>query len=176
MTFLGPGGFTKDEIAFGDVGVGFIALLAGIFVGGILYARFGFKYSVMISLILIAGLGILVSLFWLRWAIPCNCRRSRLVSENFSSGIRGTVVVAYLSALCNLSFPATPIRTLVRRGRDRRPVPHRHYGGGLHRNLWLRPSSIYSPPCSRCRASSSIGLCSARDSSNVLIGSAATKL
>src|SRR5437867_1792456 len=32
-------GFTKDEIAFGDVGVGFVALLAGIFAGGILYAR-----------------------------------------------------------------------------------------------------------------------------------------
>src|SRR3546814_3122846 len=47
-------GFTKDEILVGDVWVGFIALLAGIFVGGWLYARLGMKRSVMISLILMA--------------------------------------------------------------------------------------------------------------------------
>src|SRR3546814_4120894 len=32
-------GFSKSEILIGDVWVGFIALLAGIFVGGALYAR-----------------------------------------------------------------------------------------------------------------------------------------
>ncbi|TMH62195.1 MAG: AmpG family muropeptide MFS transporter, partial [Betaproteobacteria bacterium] len=47
-------GFTNDEIAFYDVGVGFIALLIGIFIGGILYARLGMKRSVFISLILMA--------------------------------------------------------------------------------------------------------------------------
>src|SRR5213075_2944362 len=47
-------GFTNDEIAFYDVGVGFIALLIGIFVGGILYERLGMKRSVFISLILMA--------------------------------------------------------------------------------------------------------------------------
>jgi PAT family beta-lactamase induction signal transducer AmpG len=47
-------GFTNDEIAFYDVGVGFIALLAGVFVGGILYARLGMKRSVLISLVLMA--------------------------------------------------------------------------------------------------------------------------
>src|SRR6185295_1533484 len=31
-------GFTNDEVAFYDVGVGFVALLLGIFVGGIMYA------------------------------------------------------------------------------------------------------------------------------------------
>ena len=47
-------GFTNDEVAFYDVGVGFVALLIGIFVGGILYARLGMKRSVLISLILMA--------------------------------------------------------------------------------------------------------------------------
>ncbi len=32
-------GFSKDEIAFYDVGVGFWALLVGVFVGGVIYAR-----------------------------------------------------------------------------------------------------------------------------------------
>jgi PAT family beta-lactamase induction signal transducer AmpG len=38
-------GFSNDEVAFYDIGVGFVALLAGIFVGGILYARLGAQYS-----------------------------------------------------------------------------------------------------------------------------------
>src|SRR4029078_2013234 len=38
-------GFTNDEVAFYDVGIGFAALLAGIFVGGILYERLRSKGS-----------------------------------------------------------------------------------------------------------------------------------
>ncbi len=45
-------GFTNDEIAIYDVGVGFWAYLIGIFVGGILYAQIGMKRSVLISLVL----------------------------------------------------------------------------------------------------------------------------
>jgi PAT family beta-lactamase induction signal transducer AmpG len=47
-------GFTNDEIAIYDVGVGFWAYLIGIFIGGILYAQLGMKRSVLISLILMA--------------------------------------------------------------------------------------------------------------------------
>src|SRR3546814_11238315 len=46
-------GYTNDEIAFYDVGLGFWALLAGVFVGGIVYARLGMKRSVLLSLFLI---------------------------------------------------------------------------------------------------------------------------
>src|SRR3546814_1442614 len=44
-------GYTNDEIAFYDVGLGFWALLAGVFVGGIVYARLGMKRSVLLSLV-----------------------------------------------------------------------------------------------------------------------------
>src|SRR5687767_8767021 len=47
-------GFTNDEVAFYDVGIGFVALLIGIFVGGVLYARLGMKRSVLVSLVLMA--------------------------------------------------------------------------------------------------------------------------
>ncbi|OYW21286.1 MAG: MFS transporter [Sphingomonas sp. 12-62-6] len=47
-------GFTNDEIAIYDVGVGFWAYLIGIFVGGAIYARIGMKQSVLWSLILMA--------------------------------------------------------------------------------------------------------------------------
>jgi len=104
-------GFTKDEIAFGDVGVGFAALLAGIFVGGILYARFGLKYSVMISLILMAVSNISFA-FLAAMGHSMPMLAFTIGFENFSSGIGGVVVVAYLSALCNLSFTATQFALL----------------------------------------------------------------
>src|SRR3546814_11343820 len=84
-------GFTKDEILVGDVWVGFIALLAGIFVGGWLYARLGMKRSVMISLILMAVSNLSFaalaaaghSMPWLALTIGF---------ENFASGIGGVEI------------------------------------------------------------------------------------
>ncbi len=104
-------GFTKAEILAGDVWVGFFALLAGIFVGGVLYTRLGMQRSVLISLILMAvsnlsfaGLAqIGHSMGALAFAIGF---------ENFASGIGGVTVVAYLSALCNLRFTATQFALL----------------------------------------------------------------
>lgn len=104
-------GFTKSEILIGDVWVGFAALMLGIFVGGILYARLGMKQSVLISLILMAVSN-------LSFALLAGVGHSMPVLaftvgfENFASGIGGVVVVAYLSALCNLAFTATQFALL----------------------------------------------------------------
>ena len=99
-------GFTNDEIAFYDVGVGFVALLVGIFVGGVLYARLGMKRSVLISLVLMAVSNL--SFAALAAAGHTNIGMASAVAfENFASGIGGVTVVAYLSALCNLRFTAT---------------------------------------------------------------------
>ncbi|HEX8215817.1 MAG TPA: MFS transporter [Allosphingosinicella sp.] len=99
-------GFTKDQVAFYDVGVGFIALLVGVFVGGILYSRLGMKRSVLISLVLMAvsnfGFAALALIGRENWAMAAV-----MGFENFASGIGGVTVVAYLSALCNLRFTAT---------------------------------------------------------------------
>jgi PAT family beta-lactamase induction signal transducer AmpG len=99
-------GYTNDEIAFYDVGVGFVALLAGVFVGGILYATLGMKRSVLISLVLMAvsnfGFALIAT------AGHTNLGMGAVMGfENFASGIGGVTVVAYLSALCNLRFTAT---------------------------------------------------------------------
>jgi PAT family beta-lactamase induction signal transducer AmpG len=99
-------GFTNDEVAFYDVGVGFVALLAGIFVGGILYERLGMKRSVLLSLILMAASNL--SFAALAAAGHSNSGMAAAIGfENFASGIGGVTVVAYLSALCNLRFTAT---------------------------------------------------------------------
>ena len=98
-------GFTKPEIAFYDVTMGTVALLIGVFIGGILYARLGLKRSVMISLLLMAisNLGFAV----LAASGHDNIVMASVVGfENFASGIGGVCVVAYFSALCDLRFTA----------------------------------------------------------------------
>jgi MFS transporter, PAT family, beta-lactamase induction signal transducer AmpG len=99
-------GFSNDEVAFYDVGVGFAALLAGVFAGGILYGRLGMKRSVLISLVLMAvsnfGFAALAALGHSTLGMA-----AAVGFENFASGIGGVTVVAYLSALCNLRFTAS---------------------------------------------------------------------
>ncbi len=99
-------GYTNDEIALYDVGLGFWALLIGVFVGGMLYARMGMKRSVLLSLVLMAVSNF--SFAGLAAAGHSNWGMAGAIGfENFASGIGGVCVVAYLSALCNLKFTAT---------------------------------------------------------------------
>ena len=99
-------GFSNEEIAFYDVGFGFIAFLLGIFFGGLLFSRLGLKRSVFISLILMAVSNF--SFAALALIGKSNLGMAAAVGfENFASGIGGVTVVAYLSALCNLRFTAT---------------------------------------------------------------------
>ncbi|MDP9422678.1 MAG: MFS transporter [Pseudomonadota bacterium] len=99
-------GYSNDEIAIWDVGVGFWAYLIGIFVGGVLYAKMGMKRSVLVSLIL---MGVSNATFaFLAMAGKTNLGLAACIGfENFASGIGGVVVVAYFSALCNLQFTAS---------------------------------------------------------------------
>nr|WP_260583263.1 MFS transporter [Sphingopyxis sp. PET50] len=98
-------GFSNDEIAIYDVGIGFWAYLIGIFIGGVMYARWGMKRSVMISLILMAvsnfSFALLAASGHSNWGLA-----GAIGFENIASGIGGVVVVAYFSALCDLRFTA----------------------------------------------------------------------
>ena len=98
-------GFTNDEIAIYDVGVGFWAYLIGIFIGGILYAQLGMKRSVLISLVLMAVSNFSFAL--LAMSGHSNIGMAAAIGfENTASGIGGVCVVAYFSALCDLRFTA----------------------------------------------------------------------
>ncbi|EIL87861.1 major facilitator transporter [Rhodanobacter fulvus Jip2] len=98
--------FSNEEIATYDVGFGFIAYLVGIFIGGMLYVRLGMKRSVLLSLVLMAVSN-------LSFAVLAHMGHNNdmlaftIGFENIASGIGGVVVVAYLSALCNLSYTAS---------------------------------------------------------------------
>jgi len=98
-------GYTNDEIALYDVGVGFWALIIGVFIGGIIYARLGLKRSVLIALVLMAISN--VSFAALAAVGHSNIGMAAAIGfENFASGYGGVVVVAYFSALCDLRFTA----------------------------------------------------------------------
>jgi PAT family beta-lactamase induction signal transducer AmpG len=98
--------FSNQEIATYDVGFGFVAYLVGIFIGGMLYVRLGMKRSVLLSLVLMAVSN-------LSFAVLAHMGHNNdmlaftIGFENIASGIGGVVVVAYLSALCNLSYTAS---------------------------------------------------------------------
>lgn len=98
-------GFSNDEIALYDVGVGFWAYLIGIFVGGVIYARMGMKRSVLLSLWLMAVSNLSFAL--LAAAGHSNAGMAGAIGfENFASGVGGVTVVAYFSALTDLRFTA----------------------------------------------------------------------
>lgn len=98
--------FTNDEIAFYDIGIGFAALLVGVFVGAAMYASTGMKRSVFVSLALMAVSNL--SFAALAAYGHSNIGMAAAIGfENFASGMGGVAVVAYLSALCNLRYTAT---------------------------------------------------------------------
>lgn len=98
-------GYSNDEIAIYDIGIGFWAYLIGIFIGGILYARMGMKRSVLLSLLLMGisnlSFAALAASGHSNWGMA-----GAIGFENVASGIGGVTVVAYFSALCDLRFTA----------------------------------------------------------------------
>lgn len=103
---LNDQGYTNDEIALYDVGIGFWALLIGIFIGGMMYAKWGMKRSVLVSLILMGvtnfNFALLAQAGHTNWGLG-----GAMLFENIASGIGGVTVVAYFSALCDLRFTAS---------------------------------------------------------------------
>lgn len=98
--------YSNYEIAIYDVGLGFWAYLAGIFVGGILYSRLGMKRAVFLSLLLMgfSNLGFA----GLAAAGHSNSAMAAAIGfENIASGFGGVTVVAYFSALCDLRYTAS---------------------------------------------------------------------
>lgn len=98
-------GFTNDEIALYDVGIGFWAYLIGVFIGGVAYAKLGLKRSVLVALILMGvsnlSFALLAAAGHSNWGMA-----GAIGFENVASGYGGVVVVAYFSALCDLRFTA----------------------------------------------------------------------
>ena len=107
--------FSNDEIALFDVGFGFWAYLAGILMGGVLYARLSMQRAVMLSLWLMAISNL--SFAALAIAGKSNWGMAGAIGfENFASGFGGVAVVAFLSALCDVRYTAAQYALLSAAG------------------------------------------------------------
>jgi PAT family beta-lactamase induction signal transducer AmpG len=108
-------GYSNDEIAAYDVGFGFWAYLAGVFLGGFLSGRLGMKRSVFVSLVLMCISNL--SFAGLAAAGHSNLAMAGSIGfENVASGIGGVTVVAYFSALCDLRYTASQYALLSAAG------------------------------------------------------------
>jgi PAT family beta-lactamase induction signal transducer AmpG len=120
-------GYTNDEIAIYDVGFGFWAYLAGIFIGGVLYSRLGLKRSVLISLVLMG-----VSNFSFAGLAARGIRtwpwRARSVREPGERDRRGDGRRLFLGAVRSALHGRAICADLGRQQRGRAAV-HRHHRG-----------------------------------------------
>ena len=112
-------GYTLTEQANANKLVGAIALWAGIALGSALYFKIGTYRALFLT-------GILMMITNLAFAalasFPPNLwlLGSVIGAENFATGLGTTVLVAYLSGLCNISFTATQyalLNSLANQGR-----------------------------------------------------------
>ena len=99
-------GYTLTEQANANKLVGLIALISGIMLGSLLYFKMGTYRSLFVT-------GILMMLTNLGFALlaisPPNVYLLGAVvgAENFATGLGTTVLVSYLSGLCNVMYSAT---------------------------------------------------------------------
>ncbi len=104
--FLLSLGFSKIEIANIVKGIGLIATLSGVFVGGIIASKYSMGKCLFAALIL----QIVSNLFFL---IQIAAGHDTVVLtgviciENFTGGIGTSIFMAYLASLCNVKFTAT---------------------------------------------------------------------
>ncbi len=105
-------GFTKPEIAGIKKGVGFVAIIAGGFAGGLLVARYGILRSLMICGVLQAGSNVVF--VWLAWiGHDPVVLAATVAAENLATGMGTIAFVAYLSSLCNRAYTATQYALLT---------------------------------------------------------------
>lgn len=99
-------GFSLQEIAAVSKLVGFLAIVAGGLVGGVVTARFG----ILRSLLLCGVLQSAGNLFYILQAVGghrIGYLALCVIAENFTGQMAGAAFVAYLSSLCSPDFTAT---------------------------------------------------------------------
>jgi MFS transporter, PAT family, beta-lactamase induction signal transducer AmpG len=104
--------FSGTEIATITKAYGLVATLVGGIAGGLIVARFGIFYTLLVGGVLQAATNLLFSVLamqgndivWLGIAIT---------ADNLAGGVASTALVAYLSGLCNIAFTATQYALLT---------------------------------------------------------------
>jgi PAT family beta-lactamase induction signal transducer AmpG len=99
-------GFSDADIAWVSKVFGVIATLVGVFIGGFVVARLGFFGALMVG-----GIVQMISNLMFAWQSvvgnDVNFLMLTIAVENISGGVGSAAFVAYLSALCNVTFTGT---------------------------------------------------------------------
>lgn len=99
-------GYDKTTIGAIRSGVGLFATLFGVFVGGIVVARFDFRWSLMFGVVSQSLTNLIYSWLALSDATTGGLAFAVIV-DNIAYGAAGTILIAYMSSLTNTAFTAT---------------------------------------------------------------------
>ncbi len=106
VSFILEQGYTKTEYAAIVKGIGIVATIGGLFVGGAIMAKIGVHKSLWIFGIM---QGVSTALFGLLYGVEHSIPRLTFVilAENVASGVGTAAFVAYMAGLTNIKFTAT---------------------------------------------------------------------
>lgn len=99
-------GFTKTEIAQIVKVYGFVMTVLGATIGGVAVVRFGIAIPLLLGAILISLSNLLFAWLAIKGA-DTNLLVLTISADNLSTGIAGSVFIAYLSSLTNTAYTAT---------------------------------------------------------------------
>jgi PAT family beta-lactamase induction signal transducer AmpG len=99
-------GFTKTEIAQIVKLYGFIMTVLGAAIGGLAVVRFGLAGPLLLGAILLSASNLLFAFLAIMGA-DTNILILTISADNLSTGIAGSVFIAYLSSLTNTAYTAT---------------------------------------------------------------------
>jgi PAT family beta-lactamase induction signal transducer AmpG len=99
-------GFTEAQIALYAKGVGFFAVIAGAALGGVAVARAGLGGPLVFGAVILALTNLSFALLaFVGPNVPALVLT--ICADNLAQGFTGTVFIAYLSGLTNISYTAT---------------------------------------------------------------------
>ncbi|MEX6632721.1 AmpG family muropeptide MFS transporter [Hyphococcus lacteus] len=99
-------GYDKTTIGAIRSGAGLFATLFGVFAGGILVARFDFRWTLLIGVLAQSLTNLIYSWLALSDATTGGLAFA-VIADNIAYGAAGTILIAYMSSLTNTAFTAT---------------------------------------------------------------------
>ncbi len=99
-------GYDKTTIGAIRSGVGLFATMFGVFLGGVVVARFDVRVTLMVGVAAQAATNLLYSWLAVSSATALDLAIA-VVVDNIAYGAAGTILIAYMSSLTNTAFTAT---------------------------------------------------------------------
>ena len=113
--------YTEGDLLYANKTVGFIALMAGVGLGAMLFKQIGTFKSLFLTGLLMMATNLVFAWLWLGeaelWRLAVT-----IGMENFATGLGTTVIIAYMASLCNANFTATQYALMSSLGNQARTL------------------------------------------------------